>query len=370
MRLALRTTHIHALRVFTVSLDCVILAALSLTFTMPVEAALDIQKEQGMIQHPVRIDAFKSPLLDAIHPSTDGRVKTDAWMYPDEPGAKAALVRIGHLNAIKAEFFNIDDSGQLNRIDQSEASPNGYSAENVALLKQHSKEQYITVSGWYEGTKTAMRNPATVTTLVDLAKETGFGIELDWEGFGEWTPEYYHDFKQFLRQLGSRLHEHDLKLIVDGPPINDVNSQNWYQWKYEDIAPLVDQTVMMIYDNQYDTGVGHSIAPTDWSAQCLEWLKRTAGDKGVAGIAAYGYKGNDDSGRMAVLPSDTILRAIRNLDKSRNADGELVVKTGDIFYSYADSTTLNRRYDQVADHGIRQLSVWSLGSNPWFSIKP
>lgn len=370
MRLALHTTHVHALRTLAVSLDCLVLAVLSLVFTMPATAVLDTHAGKSVSEElPVVVDRAKSPLLDTARPSTDGQVLTDAWMYPDEPGAKAALERIGHINAVKAEFFNIDDSGTLRQIDQSEEAPNGYSAENVAFLKQHSNEQFITVSGWYEGTKTAMHDPATIPTLVNLAKEINFGVELDWEGYGQWTPEYYADFKSFIKKLDSALHAHGLQLIVDGPPINDANSQNWYQWKYEEIAPLVDQAVMMIYDNQYDTGVGNSIAPADWSAQCMEWLKRTAGDKGVAGIAAYGYKGSSDSNRMAVLPSEAILRTVRSLgaEASRNEDGELIVREGDTFYSYADTTTLNRRYKQVADHGIKRLSVWSLGSNPWFS---
>jgi spore germination protein YaaH len=163
------------------------------------------------------------------------------------------------------------------------------------------------------------------------------------------------------------LHDSGHHLAVDGPPIYDASSQAWYQWKYEELAPLVDSVVMMVYDNQYDSGVGTSIAPKGWSLDCMKWLKRTTGDKGVAGVAAYGYSGDKQSGRIAVNSSEQIRRRVGSLQITRNADGELVASNGHTFYSFADEETLKVRLSQVKQTGIDRLSVWSLGDNPWFS---
>jgi spore germination protein YaaH len=124
--------------------------------------------------------------------------------------------------------------------------------------------------------------------------------------------------------------------------------------------------VMMIYDNQYDAGPGASIAPSNWSQNCLAWLKRTAGTKGVAGIAAYGYKGDEQSGKIAINTSATIKRQTATHRPTRTKDGDLVVKDGSIFYNYADQQTMQTRLKQVQQSGLTRLSVWSLGDNPWF----
>ncbi len=307
--------------------------------------------------------------LDAQQPDQPPIVTSplyDAWVYPDAPGAMQTLRSAGNINAIKAEFLHVNDDGSLEQITKSESAPNGYSPDNVAFMKRYSREQYVTVSGTVQGTEQAMRDRKTITGMADMANKTGFGIELDWEEYGQWTPEYYRSYKTFVTRLATELHADGHRLIIDGPPIYDQSSQAWYQWKYEELAPLVDSIVMMIYDNQYDMGVGTSIAPKNWSLDCMQWLKRTAGDKGTAGIAAYGYSGNKDTGRIAVNSSTHIRRQIGSLNIDRNSDGELVATSGQNFYAYADQQTLQTRLGQVKQSDIGRLSVWSLGDNPWF----
>ncbi|HKR82023.1 MAG TPA: glycosyl hydrolase family 18 protein [Candidatus Saccharimonadales bacterium] len=294
----------------------------------------------------------------------------DTWIYPDAPNALQALQDGRHIDTVKAEFLHVNDDGTLEQINQSEVTPNGYSPANVAIMSQHSRQQYITVSGTMAGTAVAMQNSAqTIQTMVNLANKAGFGIELDWEEFGQWTPEYYTNLKSFLRDLKRTLHENGHNLMIDGPPIYDQNSQNWYQWKYEELAPLADQIVMMAYDNQYDTGAGNSIAPTDWFRSCLTWLRAKTGDKAVAGIASYGYSADRQTNRMSVLGSDTIIRRLRTLGSppaTRNSDGELTYESGGTFYDYSDKQTMDTRLRLVQESGITRLSVWSLGDNPWF----
>lgn len=298
-------------------------------------------------------------------------MKYDAWIYPDAPNAMRALQDGRHIDAVKAEFLHVNDDGTLEQINQSEAYPNGYSETNVRIMSQYSHDQYITVSGNMTGTPAAMQNSdRTIKTMVDLANKAGFGIELDWEDFGQWTPEYYANFKNFLRDLKIKLHENGHNLLVDGPPIYDQNSQQWYQWKYEEIAPLADGVVMMAYDNQYDEGPGSSIAPADWYRACLTWLREKAGNKGIAGVASYGYSANRHTDRISVLESDTIIRRLRTLLGSlfvtRNSDQELTYQTSDTFYDYSDQRTMDARLRLVQESGITRLSVWSLGNNPWF----
>lgn len=301
--------------------------------------------------------------------TSDSGIDYDAWIYPDAHGAMQAVAQHDDIHAIKAEYLHVEDDGSLTQINQSEEYPNGYSPENVQIIKQHSEGQYITISGTPEGTALAMENPRTIPQIVDFANKIGFSVELDWEDFGSWTPEYYQQYKTFLTDLHQQLQDHGLRLMIDGPAIYDENSQSWYQWKYEELAPLVDYTVMMIYDNQYDTGSGNAIAPVDWSQQCMKWLKDKVGTgKGIAGIAAYGYTGQGS--RIAVNTSDGVKRYINTRTESlptRNDAGELVGNADGTFYDYADTQTMQARLKQVQDSGLTRLSVWSLGDNPWFN---
>lgn len=293
-------------------------------------------------------------------------VLADTWIYPDAAGALETLKTAQNINALKAEFLHVEDDGTLRQINQSEDYPNGYSPENVALIKQHSKEQYITVSGALESTRQLMKNPQTINQMVALADKTGFNIELDWEEYGEWDADYYKSFKAYLADLAKALHAHHHKLMIDGPPMYDKSSQSWYQWKYEELQPLVDEILMMVYDNQFDTGAGNSIAPQEWTEDCLKWLYDKTDGKGIAGVAAYGYEGKVGSYHSAVNTSDGIIRRAGDVRFTRNSDGELTATRDGIFYDFSDQQTLVRRLDQVEQSGLKRLSVWSLGQNPWF----
>ena len=299
-----------------------------------------------------------------VHPREPVR---DAWIYPEAHGALDMLRGGLQLFAVKAEFLRITDEGQVEQINQSAAAPNGYSPENIALLKAHSQRQYVTISGRMQGTEAAMRDPLTIPRIVDFATKANIGVELDWEEFGQWSPEYYEQFKAFVRDLDAALAAHGHQLMVDGPAIYDDSSQSWYQWKYEEIAPLADSVVMMIYDYQYDYGAGAAVAPQDWSLACMHWLKEKAGGKGIAGLAAYGYSGTKGEWNIKVQPSNIIEQAVSDAQVQRTEDGELVAQKGDTFYAYSDEKTMQQRLDQVKQAGIERLSVWSLGDNPWFS---
>lgn len=295
------------------------------------------------------------------------RVMAEAWIYPDDPKSFEQLEKVGPVQAVKIEFLHINDDGTVRQIDESDDSPNGYSQKNVDFLKRHSNEQYITVSGLYDGTNMAMDDHKTVFAIANLADKTGFNVELDWEDYGSWTPEYYKKYKSFITKLRTKLHESGKKLTIDGPAINDQTSQDWYQWKYEELAPLVDNVVMMVYDSQFDTGVGGAVAPKQWSADSIQWLHDKAGGKGIVGIASHGYIGDRATNHIAVNNSESIARRARGLAIERTPDGELQAMRDDTLYVYADVRTMQMRLRQVEAAGFNRLSVWSIGSNPWFN---
>jgi hypothetical protein len=350
--------YMHIFRSIMMSLGCTVAL-----FSFPgMPALLESQMNTGASV----INAIESSDVTASPDTTTGGPQYDAWVYPDAAGAMSAI-RNGSFYSIKAEFMTVNDDGTIQQIDEDSSNPNGYSASNVQLINDHSSRQYITISGGMDNTALAMQNPDTIPTIAAFANKIGFDVELDWEDYGQWTPDYYQQYKTFVKQLASALHGKQ-HLILDGPPIYDATSQAWYQWRYEELAPLVGSVVMMVYDNQYDTGVGGSIAPRDWSASCLQWLKAKAGSKGIPGLAAYGYKGTLSNGRIIVNTSDFVSNLLGSLLATRNADGELTSTIGNTFYDYSDQHTVNMRVQQAQDQGFNRVSIWSLGGNPWPDI--
>src|SRR5205807_3987928 len=107
--------------------------------------------------------------------------------------------------------------------------------------------------------QTKMTN--AITTIKHFLDTVHFtGAEIDFEGFGQWTPQQYTGYKNFLTQLGNTLHQNGYKLMVDGP--GDIDVTNTYQWHYADFNTLpLDYIVVMEYDWQYDYGAGTPVAP-------------------------------------------------------------------------------------------------------------
>lgn len=289
-------------------------------------------------------------------------MQMDAWVYPDPPNITPELTDGRQIYALKAEFLKINDNGTMSQINASASLPNGYSTDNVALYKAHSQEQYITVSDNHVGTEAVMNSSATIPAMVDLVQTTGFtGIELDFERYGEWTPAFYAKYKTFITDLDTALAVNGKKLMVVGPAIWDATSQGWYQWKYEELSPLVDSIIMMVYDYQYDYGVGKSIQPDAWGKSCMAWLKAKA-NNGIAGIPSYGYKGPNNTYNVTIGSSLSMTKT----NPTRNADGELTKLASGTFYDWSDVQTMQARLNRVKDSGFTRLSVWSLGNNPWF----
>lgn len=74
------------------------------------------------------------------------------------------------------------------------------SADNFQVLLSKHQETAIHKMVW----KVTI---SSIIIQIDFVCEIDFtGIELDWENFGNWSPETYQSFKYFVNTLGSALH--------------------------------------------------------------------------------------------------------------------------------------------------------------------
>lgn len=312
-------------------------------------------------------------------PSVTWKSHVMAWIYPGPPACNAANeYKDGRvIDTLKPEYYNLNSSGTLTQLTTENAGCNAYSPDNASEVKKHSTHQYVTVSGKIAGMDALVTSQAkivqavtTLKTFLDTVKFTG--VEIDFEGFSRWTPQQYYGYKNFLMQLGGTLHQNGYKLMIDGPAVTADDSSQ-YQWRYEDFNTLpVDYLVVMEYDWQYDFGIGTPVAPL---AREKDVTREVIGEirdinKIVIGIPSYGYHGRMGGDSIII---DTRAQSQMYLGyttaKRDNSSAEMMFTHAGVFYDYADSQTLNTKRSLIEGLGIKNISVWSLGGNQWFSGK-
>lgn len=308
--------------------------------------------------------------------SWTGRVQ--AWIYPGPPADDAdEEYRDGRvIHTLKTEYFVLNSSGVLTQLNAPGDGENAYSGANAADVINYSDEQYITVASTHANMAVLVADSTkrsnAVTTLVNMCTTTGYtGVELDFEGFADWTTTDYTNYKSFVQQLGTALHAAGNKLIVDGPPITNLTEQGYYEWKYEDFDSIteVDQVAVMLYDYQYDYGGGSSVQPASWARNGAAWVRSKINnpDRIILGIPSYGYHATTGGYTITIDTKDQSTAFTGYGTATRNADDEMTWVNSGISYVYQDSTGLDSKRERLEDEGIKHVSVWHLGGNDWFA---
>ena len=317
-----------------------------------------------------------SPGLVPPTPHTAGKALVMAWIYPGPPGCHAAQEYMDGrgIDTLKPQYFTLEDSGVLDLLTVANSGCNAYSPANARQIKQFSSHQYVTVSGNTTGMGALISDPTLETqatqSLLTFLKTVQFtGVELDFEGWGQWTPEQYSGYKQFLTQLGNTLHHNGYKLMVDGPADIALSGSS-LAWNYADFNTLpVDYVVVLAYDWEYDYGAGTPVAPFSREAEATNAVKGKITDinKIVIGIPSYGYHGATGS---TMIKEDTYVQSqtYPGYDTATrdSSSGEMMWTRAGISYDYADAETLAEKRATIERLGIHSISVWSLGGNPWF----
>lgn len=324
------------------------------------------------------IDMNISPtqITTTIPPQTKIDTELMAWMYPGAPSCRAMseIADGRRIDVIKAEYFTISDEGSLKFLTATNDGCNGFSEMNLLLLKQYSKTQYVTISVNYTDAMEHFLNngvESSIRTLISFVVDNDMtGIELDFEDFGGWNQELYVQYKQFVTALGNSLHERGKKLMIDGPATSDKIEEAWYVWRYQDFMTLpVDQMVIMMYDYQFDNGVGTPVSPLSWIEKVVNWTsgRYTDTHRIVVGLPSYGYKGTEGTQKMSLLTYEQAKKEPGFETATRDtSSGEMMWKNGASRYYYQDSESLNQKRAVVEKLGIHSISVWHLGGNQWF----
>lgn len=336
------------------------------------------QKRNRLLAALILIALVAIKGLQMTLPITDHLPLVQAWMYPGSP-ACSAMNEIADgraIDVLKPQYYILEDSGVLRQITATSMC-NGYSVENVAVIKAHSNQQYVTISGSITGIQALSSSTILAsnfaTTLITFLHMTNFtGVEMDIEGSGGWSQRQYTTYKAVITSLGNALHAAGFKLMIDGPVIFNNQYQNYYPfWHWEDFNSVpVDYLVTMCYDLQYDDGAGTPVAPLSTITSCCQWMRARVTDHNriVIGLNSYGYHGQAGS---SVVIADTYQQSTKypgfaTATRDRSS-GEMMWEDAGISYDYSDAITITGKVQAVVDTGLTNVSIWHLGGNQWIN---
>ncbi|MEK7075833.1 MAG: glycosyl hydrolase family 18 protein [Patescibacteria group bacterium] len=176
----------------------------------------------------------------------------------------------GLFNLVIADWLHLDGKDGLLREDNQEK-------QKVILeyIRESNKKAKVFVMlnnyarGWQvENTKAMLSNPTArekvVVSVLEYVKKNNLdGVSLDFEQVPKGSQK---DYVSFLSELVKQIHAINKEVSVHVPADDP-------SWDYSGIAKVVDQVIVMIYDEHFSITEAGPIASLSWTEDVLK--KRT-----------------------------------------------------------------------------------------------
>ena len=150
--------------------------------------------------------------------------------------------------------------------------------------------------------------------------------------------------------------------------------------RYGDVASAGAHVVVMAYDHEFDLPCA-PISPYTWLEQVVAYAQSQvpASDLTI-GLPSYGYT-TQNCRRVSHVTSNVAYVTMQNesgfpttpagVESLRDpSSGEIRWESDGAFHDYVDATALNAKLQDVENMGVTDISVWSLGGEPWFTGNP
>lgn len=297
-----------------------------------------------------------------------------AWWYPGAPACAAIEdAKKVQFDVLKPEYFAIREGGEFEFMTTDRYICNGYSEENVAQVRDLSKEQFVMISSSYAQDMKKFLTQDEIdgrytNQIVEFVTDADFtGAELDFEDYGGWTPDIYALYKSFVTRLGTALHAEGRQLMIDLPPVRNEAEERWYTFRLDELEKLpIDYIVIMGYDYQFDHGVGEPISPLDWLKEVILFTRNKIQDdsKIVIGLPTYGYIGDKQTQKIQIVTREQASKEYLYDKAERDGrSSELIAESNKEVLVYQDEVSLNAKMEIVREAGIDKVSIWHLGGN-------
>jgi hypothetical protein len=312
----------------------------------------------------------------------------EAWIYPASLGqptcdvpAELASLAPDPVALLKPEYLTVKSSGKLSVETAAELPCNGFSPADLAEVRAAARQVYVTVSAGSHATRSLLANSAKQSAALAgiesfVATNRLDGVDLDFEP-NQWTAAMWPEYRSFVGDLARALGAEGRGVEVD---LDAFTATPWDAERYGDVAAVGAHLVVMAYDNEFDTACA-PITPYSWLEQVVAYAQSQVPAPDLTiGLPAYGYRTStcksvrhvtsnvayvtmEDEPGFPTTPA--AVAALRDPDS-----GEIRWQSGGVQYDYVDATALNAKLQTVEALGVTDVSVWSLGGEPWFTGDP
>ncbi len=312
----------------------------------------------------------------------------EAWIYPASLGqpacdvpAELAALSSDPIALLKPEYLNVSGGGKIRTETAAQLPCNGYSPANLAEVRSAASRVYVTVSSGSRPTKSLLASPAKEAAALSniesfVASNQLDGVDLDFEP-NTWTSTMWSAYTGFVRDLVNALTPAGRAVEVDLEPFT---TTPFDAERYADVASAGAHLVVMAYDHEFDLPCA-PISPYAWLEQVVTYAQSQVAPSDLTiGLPAYGYT-TPNCKRVTHVTSNVAYVTMRNLpgfpttpsavESLRDpSSGEIRWEAGGEFHDYVDATALNAKLQTVENMGVTDISVWSLGGEPWFTGNP
>ena len=311
----------------------------------------------------------------------------EGWIYPSSPGqpacdvpAELASLSSAPIAVLKPEYLTVTNSGRVVTETASSLPCNGYSKANLASVRSAAQQVYVTVSAGTRATKALLKpahRAAALSAIAGFVASNGLnGVDLDFEP-NRWSATTWGEFTSFVSSLVDNLQTTGRGVEVDLEPFT---TTPWDAQRYGAVAAVGAHVVVMAYDHEFDAPCA-PISPYTWLEQVVRYAQsQVSASHLTIGLPAYGYittnckkvshvTSNVAYVTMEKLPgfpnTPTAVQSLRDA-----SSGEIRWSSGGVFHDLVDASALNAKLSVVEAMGVTDVSVWSLGGEPWFGGNP
>jgi spore germination protein YaaH len=313
----------------------------------------------------------------------------EAWIYPSSLGQPACEVptelsalAANPIAVLKPEYLTVNDRGRVAPEAATTLPCNGFSAANLAEVRAAAHRVYVTVSAGTRATKALLANSSrrmtAISGIANFVTTNGLdGLDLDFEP-NRWSRSMWSEYMTFVSTLVGRMSPTERAVEVDLEPFV---ATPWDAQRYGDVASVGGHVVVMAYDHEFDVPCA-PISPYGWLQQVVSYAQSQvpAADLTV-GIPSYGYTTTSTCRRVAHVTSNVPYVTMQGepgfpttsaeVDALKDPNsGEIRWSSNGVFHDLVDAQALNDKLQVVEAMGVGDVSVWSLGAEPWFNGNP
>ncbi|WP_324669194.1 LysM peptidoglycan-binding domain-containing protein [Geochorda subterranea] len=289
--------------------------------------------------------------------------------YPGDRTAFNSLLTATPVNTVGAFLYRIDAQGNVSgEMDHA----------LMDLARQRNIEVQAVIHNYWGGfdrgvVSSILTNATAQARALDqitrLVTEAGYdGVQIDLENV---DPAQRQLFTQFLQRLAERLRPSGatLSIAVPAKTWDDPNNGWSGAFDYRAIGQVVDQVVLMTYDEHWITSGAGPIASMPWVSDVVRYASQTIPThKLLVGIAGYGYDWPSTGGMATMLKASDAVRLAQQKGVPILWDAGAQVP----YFSYAENGVTRVVYFENAEsaryklqligrHDLGGMALWRLG---------